>query len=1180
MTEDFADKRRIRARMYKLREKRLKDFYNSDDVMTGGASERSASPAVLGSSSAAETTTTTVSSSSSSAVTTMETDDWTRPVSADQKRRSSSRNSLPGDGDDEDPVVSEKIRRKSSVRTQRLQKVLNEISSSGSGRNTRPEQDEPMTPDSLTADVVMTTTTTSSSSTSSSRKSSRLDQQPVALASSSTTNGSQSIQWPATTTVANVQMDFVDGQPDEESCSYEELRSSSSVREWTEGDVVSTVEVRETWRRVRDGSAAPVTQRVTLTKTIRKRLSDGAVLEENEDEVIDDMDDGADTAVEAALRRSSIVASDDALSAAAATKRTAVPPPPVQEHFTAKKAFKTGSKDSLESAGSSASSASSTAGDADSLDGQSPEPAVVIKTATPVKRTTSSDSARSASTSASKTKRTDSGPIRKAVATSTTSSSISSSNSSRTGLGGINRSAPKSSAITTTTTTTEVKKTAATSGTKSSGGGIPRLSGGRSSPSPPVTASQPPRKKISDASIDQTDESVAEFLRLEQEMLNAEANGSAAAPAAATNGTIKRSPVSASRTTSSSSIRSTTASSNRSSPAAPAPSSTRTTVTQKSVTAPASSSTRKVETTKTVTTTSGSKLASPRATANLKPAMVRTVETTRTVTVRSDQDDKPWRQQPATAVAPKSGSGSGSNTPSRGGQAGRPKTAAALHSNVLTVLEKYVETDGCALHGHGHHHHHDEPESPPVIKAATKSPAPAREVSPPAVQPAKAVAPEAVEQPAKEAEPAKDRPRLFMPLSSMGRSPSSVGSPVLGSPSVVKKARSLFHTPTDSATASDNDGPSSPPAAVNRIRPSLESPPPAVKRESSRLWSSSSVTSTASAQQETSSVKKGRSPSPAKEAAPADKTTSTSTTTVIEEIQDLTLLENMVSPEWFFSFFYIRAGHLRFFIGPFLFFFSLLAGPICQMQTRAARSRQTERKKGEKRDGRNRFAPVSFLSRPSCPVSLLLWRQPSSSLSWPSLSFLFFLLLSNPQLNTATNYDDRSRIRAHIRTVKKQLGVPSSPMVTRKAVPAAPPSPEPVPVAKKTVAESTATVVRRSSQISSVTTTSTTTTTSSSAAEESTETQSTSPTTLRRSGSSWRRQPSEAQLVVEPGVKTPTHLPEKEADHHADTVDITSSYGTGPMDEFGRPLFGLGALRRKKPTSIPDLDGKNHSVRL
>ena len=51
------------------------------------------------------------------------------------------------------------------------------------------------------------------------------------------------------------------------------------------------------------------------------------------------------------------------------------------------------------------------------------------------------------------------------------------------------------------------------------------------------------------------------------------------------------------------------------------------------------------------------------------------------------------------------------------------------------------------------------------------------------------------------------------------------------------------------------------------------------------------------------------------------------------------------------------------------------------------------------------------------------------------------------------------------------------------------------------------------------------------------------------------------------------HLPEPESvqPEMAHTLDITSSYGTGPMDEYGRPLFGLGALRRKPKLNL-DMD--------
>ena len=48
------------------------------------------------------------------------------------------------------------------------------------------------------------------------------------------------------------------------------------------------------------------------------------------------------------------------------------------------------------------------------------------------------------------------------------------------------------------------------------------------------------------------------------------------------------------------------------------------------------------------------------------------------------------------------------------------------------------------------------------------------------------------------------------------------------------------------------------------------------------------------------------------------------------------------------------------------------------------------------------------------------------------------------------------------------------------------------------------------------------------------------------------------------------HLPEPEAvqPEMAHTLDITSSYGTGPLDENGRPLFGLGALRRRPKLNL------------
>lgn len=136
-------------------------------------------------------------------------------------------------------------------------------------------------------------------------------------------------------------------------CSYEELKSSSSIREWTEGDILTIVEIRETWRKVLEPgvstNSAPVTQRVTLTKTIRKRLSDGVLLEENEDEVIDDIEDGENlqpmTAIDAALRRSSLVSLNSVSSQqniSSSTARPASPDGVIEERIAAKRTFSTG----------------------------------------------------------------------------------------------------------------------------------------------------------------------------------------------------------------------------------------------------------------------------------------------------------------------------------------------------------------------------------------------------------------------------------------------------------------------------------------------------------------------------------------------------------------------------------------------------------------------------------------------------------------------------------------------------------------------------------------------------------------------------------------------------------------------------------------------------------------------
>ena len=99
-----------------------------------------------------------------------------------------------------------------------------------------------------------------------------------------------------------------------------DVRTSTSCREWAEVDVVNSVQVKETWRRVREGGPREqaVTQRVMLTHTVKKRASVGTVLEENENEVDDHIDDDACDgngtgkglpALETALRRSSLISS-------------------------------------------------------------------------------------------------------------------------------------------------------------------------------------------------------------------------------------------------------------------------------------------------------------------------------------------------------------------------------------------------------------------------------------------------------------------------------------------------------------------------------------------------------------------------------------------------------------------------------------------------------------------------------------------------------------------------------------------------------------------------------------------------------------------------------------------------------------------------------------------------------
>ena len=164
----------------------------------------------------------------------------------------------------------------------------------------------------------------------------------------------------------------------------------------------------------------------------------------------------------------------------------------------------------------------------------------------------------------------------------------------------------------------------------------------------------------------------------------------------------------------------------------------------------------------------------------------------------------------------------------------------------------------------------------------------------------------------------------------------------------------------------------------------------------------------------------------------------------------------------------------------------------------------------------------------------------------------------------------------------------------KKQQPVVQPEPTEVPVqqtteetesiSRKTSLTSTTTTVRKTSKSYQSSTTSWTATPPAPTAEEpaasemsdgsvatATDTSDAEMGSPKTSRAPWRRQPSDANMV-----KTPSHLPEPES--NPETLDITSSYGTGPMDEWGRPLFGLGALRRRpnnKPSNLSDDDGNN-----
>lgn len=1273
MTEDFAEKRRIRARMYKLREKRLKDFYTSDDVMTAGSPSAASLPSQSATSSSssfnysttsAAATTTTTSITSSSAMETDETDG----INSQQKRRN--------DANQEEDAVSEKIRRKSSVRTKRYQMVLaasgDADASSESTTSTKMEtssQQRAMTPDSLSGS------------------------QQLIMAADEQIQKSLSIR-PEELSISVLS-----------DSSYQELKSSSHRREFQEGDILTIQEVTETWRRIREsGQSNPVTQRVTLTKTIRQRVSDGAVLEENEDEVIDDIDDdtrgsgsGGITAVDAALRRSSIIAITTTNDVAGVEESATV----------AKKKFETGVIDDNVS-------------EADSLDNNLPEPdnvdthsladslelnqttstftsmttqqhqstnrdsfirmdsdvsnqsvgnleeqveeliipeskpaTVTTSSATRTKRTPSESPSRGGATGPAK-KRADSAELRRQTTASNTTS--------RTGLGGINRNASSSSNTSSGANKSKSPSSPSASLIKCS---IPRLT------STPISAQKGKKPAVADSPAT-ADDSVTEFLQLEKEIQSEkveDVSKTTGMKRPVTSSNRPTTPVSSRKAAESVSTRST--------------SSSRVTSVSSSIPdnkkAMATKTTTSVNRSSTSTTSTGRKeLASPSSTkpgsSIGRPTMIRTVETTRTITVRDRDEDKPWRVN--------SSSASSSNRSKGISGIGRP-ARKDLHNNVMSVVEKYVDTEGCALHGShphihdddddGHHHHHHDGHSPSPPAPEGQKPATEEEEEEPVVAPPaqtngiaadepeelSSAAPQEEETPVAEvvAESREENPiqrpkklsvttTMHPPMegavecatSPLNKSGSrlSIASPVLGSPSVVKKARSLFHS--DSFDGSE--APKAPEpvvaaptatggtASISKIRSSFESSSTSssntstIKRENTKLW------------EPANRINKLDRPSLVKDVGGSDSSSTKSVPSPVARPNSS------------------NSG---------LFSKSRSPSPAKEIATPTASVRQPTQPES---------TPVPSAVTPADVIPAL----PSGANQ--VIEDIEDLTLLENMLNTATNYDDRSRIRAHIRTVKKKLGLAiSSPMPQRKAAPAPAaavttpkPSepavnrnklpdfkkkePSPIPVAPveakkepmvapveepvvKTLPELVKVErlledVEMSSSVSTLSSSTTTVTEETMTSETSvsrktsltqqqqqqtknvrkisqpydsrSETKEfvprvaeeqptvtvadgdqvngdvTSPSTAAsdQEGSSetsspkmsrapWRRQSSEANMMV----KTPTHLPEPES--NPETLDITSSYGTGPMDENGRPLFGLGALRRRptKPLNLP-----------
>lgn len=542
------------------------------------------------------------------------------------------------------------------------------------------------------------------------------------------------------------------------------------------------------------------------------------------------------------------------------------------------------------------------------------------------------------------------------------------------------------------------------------------------------------------------------------------------------------------------------------------------------------------------------------------------------------------------------------------------------------MVEKYVERDGCALHGHSHDHDHDHqhelkttPSRSPISTKTTAlqekkvSPIPVSVASAPKAKEStpeptpKSVAEEDDDEkiiptsPSVTGRSSTERPKLFIPIqttttttmtstssSDAKKLPSTV-SPALGSPSVVKKARSLFSSSSSTAAATgqvETTTPSSPtPAAVaepavNKIRSSFESnSSSSLRRESTKIWEQGpatpvprklsnernvqqSPTPQRKSSKETTDApaptvaNKSRTPSPAKEtpttlptpiqqAAKVENDSST-----IEEIEDLALLEKMLSAATNYD----DRSRIR------------------------AQLRIAKKKVGQPSSAVNSPVPVRKTAPVAPAAAPVEPEKPTPNRSGDVSSPLLFgrkALMASSLTSTTTTSSPLTSSDSAPKNKIEPVAVVSLPTAQLE-------TDEPTPmqivgiesVSRKSSVTTTTTSVRRTSKTYQSSTTSWTSASASGGVEEDGTVVSGegeegsvggSP---RSSRSSWRRQSSEANMAS--GMKTPTN----EESHHPDTLDITSSYGTGPMDENGRPLFGLGALRRRpKQTSVSDVDG-------